>query len=44
MRHIGDALLLTGAALVVIGVWWIWPPAALIVGGVALAALGWRAS
>lgn len=36
-----DVLLVTGTALVVSGLWWIYPPAALIVGGMGLAGFAW---
>lgn len=37
---VADALALTGFALVCVGLWWIWPPLALIVGGIAVCASG----
>ena len=38
------ALDIAGAALIVAGVAWLFPPAGLIVGGAALLAISWRAS
>lgn len=38
---IRDALFLAGAASFLTGLWWMWPPLALIVGGLVLSAAGW---
>lgn len=35
-----DALVFGGAALICAGLWWIWPPLALIYAGVTLCGLG----
>jgi hypothetical protein len=37
---VDDALLVAGGALFTVGVWWLYPPAALMFGGGFLAALG----
>jgi hypothetical protein len=39
---IADCCLLIGAGLALAGLWWIYPPAALLVGGLSLLALGAR--
>lgn len=39
-----DAVMLTGAVLVFIGIWQIYEPAAFIVAGLAIAFLGYQAS
>lgn len=40
---LADLVVLAGIAGAVFGVWQIWPPAAWVVGGAALAFAGWRA-
>lgn len=43
MRHLPDVLAIVGAALIVAGVWVIYPPAAFIVAGVAFIYAGYKA-
>lgn len=35
-----DTLILTGCVLALAGLWWAWPPLAVIVGGILLLAAG----
>ena len=39
---IADTCLVVGAGLALAGLWWIYPPAALVVSGLSLLALGAR--
>lgn len=41
MKHLPDALLVVGAALVAYGAWLVYAPAGYIVGGIACLAAGW---
>lgn len=44
MRHLPDLLAVTGATLIVAGLWIIYPPIALIAAGVALMYAGYKIS
>lgn len=44
MKYLPDLIALCGLGLIVTGVWWIYPPAALIAGGAGLVYAGWRIS
>ena len=42
MSYLWDVLAVAGAALLLGGVWLVYPPAALIIGGAGLVAVAWR--
>lgn len=41
MSYVWDGLCLAGAACVVTGLWWVWPPLGLVALGGVLVAVGW---